>query len=192
MAFKSEGDPLNDDPFLNEILAWRNDVQFAEMPQHCSKEIYQKLLDVYSFYEGEEYKLKENKDIRAYNTRLTTRGICNWEKNIRRLIEADAVLGVGNDSGVPFIFPGMIHLEMEHLVRFGMSPAQALRAGTLVNARICRVDKDCGAIEQGKQADLVLLAGNPLEKIQYAGQVQAVFKKGRLVSKAEGFDFSAT
>ncbi len=77
-------------------------------------------------------------------------------------------------------FPGW-HLPLHAgiLVREGMDYQQALRAVTLAPAEILGVQDRVGSIEQGKDADLVLFRGDPLE---YASPIQAVVCDGRLVT----------
>ena len=81
----------------------------------------------------------------------------------------------------------MFQHEMYLLTQNGMTNAQVLKAATKVNAKICGLDSVCGIIDPGKSADLVLLAGNPLEEIGNVGKVQAVFKQGELLSKKDDF-----
>jgi imidazolonepropionase-like amidohydrolase len=143
--------------------------------------------EIYTYYKQGEYALPENIKRASFDPVLSSRLLVMAANNVARLIKEGAVIGVGNDSGVPFIFPGMVHLEMECLCRLGMTPALALRAATLVNAKICRIDDRCGTIEAGKWADLTLLAGDPLVDVTHVGKVRAVFKKGELVSADETF-----
>ena len=72
------------------------------------------------------------------------------------------------------------HWELRMFVQGGMTPLQALRAGTLDGARAIGMDKDIGSLEPGKLADLVILDANPLEKIENAEQVGFVMVNGRL------------
>jgi len=187
LAFKSTGDPFNDDPLINEVLRWREEVQLAELPRHCTPAIREKSKSLKHYYEAEEYALKKNRSVVSINPKEATRLLVVAAKNLKRLIAEGAILGAGNDSGVPFDFPGMLHLELEMLARQGMTNAQALRAATLVNAEICGLKDKCGSIAAGRWADLVLLKANPLEDIRNTAGVQAVFKHGRLVSKADDF-----
>lgn len=187
MSFKTTGDPYNEDPLLNELLQWRQDEVMPELPLHCSPEIMEMTHEVIKYFENEEYALPKNKKVLSYNPKVATRGVVEGAKNLTRLIKAGVSLGVGNDSGVPLIFPGMIHNEMELLCRFGMSPKQALRAATFTNAEILKIDDSAGAIEKGKRADIVLLADNPLDDVKNVRKVLAVFKDGALVSKKPEF-----
>ena len=143
--------------------------------------------EIIRYFENEEYALKKNRKVLSYNPKVATRGVVAGIKNLKRLIKEGVRLGVGNDSGVPLIFPGMIHHEMELLCRFGMSTKQALRAATLTNAEILKIDDRTGSISKGKRADIAFLAENPLEDIKNVRKVLAVFKEGVLVSKAPEF-----
>ena len=77
-------------------------------------------------------------------------------------------------------FP-MIHDELRLLVEnCGLSPAAALRSATSINARALGIDDSTGFIQEGKQADLVVLSANPLEDIGNTRSVRFVIKRGRL------------
>jgi len=188
LAYKSEGDPYNNDPYLNETLMWKQKFLIPDIPNHALPKIHRMCLDTISFYEKGLYKQPNAKaEHSSFNPVLFTRAIVIGARNAKRLIREGVVFGAGNDSGIPLSFPGMIHLEMRLLKHLGMTDSQALRAATLVNARICKLEKHCGSIEKGKRADLVLLSGNPLEDIRNVAKVAAVFKEGKLVSKAADF-----
>lgn len=187
MSFRSEGDPNNDDPMLAEALKWRDEVQLMEMPKHCTVDVCERNMDIYKYYETEQYALEKYKDTLSFDPKAATRGLLGALPNLKRMIQEGVVLGVGNDSGVPLLYPGMVHLEMEALNRLGMPPAQALRAATLVNAGICGIEDRCGSIDKGKRADLVLLGADPLVDVRNTAKVKAVFKEGMLVSRSEDF-----
>jgi imidazolonepropionase-like amidohydrolase len=72
---------------------------------------------------------------------------------------------------------------MEERVKAGLSPAQALEAATLVNARFLGAEGDIGSIDEGKVADLLLLDGDPLADIRNTRRIHAVIQGGRLVDR---------
>jgi imidazolonepropionase-like amidohydrolase len=70
------------------------------------------------------------------------------------------------------------------LAQGGMTPLEALRAGTIGAARYLGLDKDLGSLEAGKLADLVILDRNPLENIRNSDSVRSVMLNGRLYDAA--------
>ena len=72
------------------------------------------------------------------------------------------------------------HWELRMFVQGGMTPLEALRAGTLDAAHYVGLDKDIGSLEPGKLADLVVLDANPLEDIRNAEQIRFVVLNGRV------------
>jgi imidazolonepropionase-like amidohydrolase/Tol biopolymer transport system component len=77
-----------------------------------------------------------------------------------------------------------VHWELWMLEQGGMTPFQALRAATLGGAEYIGLDSELGSIEAGKLADLVVLAGNPLENIRSSETVLQVMVNGRLYDAA--------
>lgn len=72
------------------------------------------------------------------------------------------------------------HWELWSLAQGGMTPMQALRAGTLHGAQYLGLDKDLGSIEPGKLADLVVLEQDPRSDIRLTRQVAMVMVGGWL------------
>ncbi len=117
--------------------------------------------------------------------------------NAQKLIRAGNIVTVGTDSywaAAPefAIDPkpdnqshgiGTI-MAIEGLVELGMTPAQAISAGTRNGAIACRRLQDFGTIEAGKLADLVILDGDPLADIHNIRKVRAVMKEGKVFDPA--------
>jgi imidazolonepropionase-like amidohydrolase len=74
-------------------------------------------------------------------------------------------------------------MELEQLVAAGLTPAQAIHAGSGAAARILGADKDLGTIEVGKWADLVILDADPLADIRNSRRIWQVIHYGRLVDR---------
>ncbi len=65
----------------------------------------------------------------------------------------------------------------------GFAPMEAISMVTSEAARALRLDREIGTIEPGKRADLILVARDPLKKIQALREVAMVFRDGRLVAR---------
>ncbi len=101
------------------------------------------------------------------------------EKLVGAMHAAGVDILAGTDASNPFAVPGVaLHTELGNLVRAGLTPAEALRAATLVNARYLDADERIGSIEPGKEADLILLSANPLDDIANTQSIEAVFLNG--------------
>lgn len=87
-------------------------------------------------------------------------------------------LAFGSDSGV---YPhGLNGRQFSYMVRYGMPPAQAIRAATLDAARVMGKEADLGSIAVGRFADLVAVAGDPLRDVRVLEGVAHVMKGGRV------------
>jgi imidazolonepropionase-like amidohydrolase len=105
--------------------------------------------------------------------------------NVKALFDAGVPIALGTDAGMPGTPHGVSTLqEMELLVKAGLTPTQALVAGTATSARIMRLDADRGTIAVGKRADIVLIDGQPWQNIADVHKISHVFIDGRLVSGA--------
>ena len=76
------------------------------------------------------------------------------------------------------------HWELWMFVQGGMTPHEALRAGTLLSARYVGLDGDIGSLEIGKLADLAVIEGNPLQDIRATEKVRYTMLGGRLFDAA--------
>ncbi len=120
--------------------------------------------------------------------------------NARRTIAADedykdddnareaaklARLGVPVSIGAHGQEPGIAaHWELWSFVRGGMTPVEALRAGTIESARSLGYDRDVGSLEPGKLADLVVLDADPTKDIRNSDKISKVMIGGRLLDAA--------
>jgi len=101
------------------------------------------------------------------------------EKSFKKALAAGVTLPFGSGAG-PFPH-GTQKDQFAYLVKWGMSPAQALRSATSVAADLIGWSADVGSVEKGKFADLVAVAGDPLADITEMSRVVFVMKGGRVV-----------
>ena len=76
---------------------------------------------------------------------------------------------------------GNLAAELELMVRYGLSPLQALQAATLTNARLLGLEAELGQLAPGMRGDVVLLGRDPLADIAATRDVRAVFLDGEAV-----------
>lgn len=115
------------------------------------------------------------------NTKDThVRAFQQMEMFVRLARNAGAKIVVGSHSDVPHAKRGWAYQrELELLVDSGLTPMQAIVAGTLENARYFRISERLGSIEAGKLADLVLVEGDPSKNISDMRRVNRVMLNGR-------------
>lgn len=101
-------------------------------------------------------------------------------KQVARFVKMGGRVGTGSDlEPAPPIVPGLsIHQELDWYVQGGMTPLEALRTATIGSAEILGWQDRFGSIEVGKQADIVVLNGNPLLDIKQVGAIDTVVQAG--------------
>ena len=105
-------------------------------------------------------------------------------RNLERLAEAGIPIAMGTDTGPQGRFQGYFELmEIEEMVKAGMSAADALKSATTVAARCMGLDRDLGTISVGKWADFVVLDGNPLSDITNIRRINSVWIAGNRVPR---------
>ena len=89
-------------------------------------------------------------------------------------------LAVGTDS-----MHGLLPFEVQCLVDWGALPCEALMAATKWGSICCCVEDQVGTLEPGKLADLITVAGNPLQEIGDLTRTRMVMKGGK---RMDGLD----
>ncbi len=121
---------------------------------------------------------------RGFSDEIARRAIRIRRALIRELRDAGAGILLGSDAPQVFNVPGFsLHRELELMVAAGLTPFEALRAGTANVARFLGLQT--GVIETGREADLVVLDSNPLVDISSTRRVHGVMVRGNWYPAAE-------
>jgi imidazolonepropionase-like amidohydrolase len=109
-------------------------------------------------------------------------GYKKLEDLMRRFVKAGGLLRAGSDpnNGLPGLG---LHQEMVMFVEAGITPMQAIQAGTINSAKAFRKDKDYGTIEAGKVADIVIVDGDPMKDMWTVQNVTLVVQSGKIVDR---------
>jgi imidazolonepropionase-like amidohydrolase len=98
----------------------------------------------------------------------------------RKAVKAGVNIAFGTDSGV---YPhGMNGRQFAYMVRYGLTPMQAIQSATINSARLLGHEREIGSIAPGKAADLVAVGCDPLADIECLRQVRGVIKGGKSIS----------
>jgi imidazolonepropionase-like amidohydrolase len=109
------------------------------------------------------------------------------QRSFRQAHQRGLFIAMGTDAGTPFNHHGDNAQELERMVALGMSPMEAILASTSAAARLIGIEKQVGIIAPGKEADLLLVEGNPLRKIEVLRdkrRIVGVMQAGRFVAGA--------
>ncbi len=96
-----------------------------------------------------------------------------------KAVKRDLRLGYGTDAGV---YPhGQNARQFAYMVRYGMTPMQAIQSATIRAAELMRKTGDIGSIAPGRYADMVAVEDDPLTNIRALENVAHVIKGGQLI-----------
>jgi len=97
-------------------------------------------------------------------------------QNFEKAVKAGVKMAFGTDAGV---YPhGDNAKQFAYMVKYGMTPAQAIRAATSSAADLIGRAKDVGTVEPGKYADLIAVSADPLKDVRVLENVGFVMKGG--------------
>src|SRR5216684_921362 len=105
------------------------------------------------------------------------------EETFRRAMKAGVKIAFGTDVG-GFDWGIDPAVEFPYMVKYGMTPIQAIRAATSNAAELLGMQNDVGSIMAGKYADLVAVKGDPLADITLLQKVDFVMKGGEVYKSA--------
>jgi imidazolonepropionase-like amidohydrolase len=101
-------------------------------------------------------------------------------QGFRKAVKAGVNISFGTDSGV---YPhGDNARQFAYMVKYGMTPLQAIRSATIGSATLLGKEKELGSITVGKFADLVAVECDPLQNVECLRKVRGVVKAGYPVS----------
>jgi imidazolonepropionase-like amidohydrolase len=95
------------------------------------------------------------------------------------------LIAMGTDAGTPFNYHGENAQELERMVAFGMSPMEAILTSTSSAARLIGLEEKIGTLQRGKEADLIVIEGNPARKIELLrdrSRIVGVMKGGKFMA----------
>jgi len=106
----------------------------------------------------------------------------NSKKVLKKLRDEGVNIALGTDSGAPGVVIGKaVHKELELMVEAGLSPMEAILAGTKNAAENLGKGSHLGTIEAGKLADIIAVSKDPLEEISNTRGISLVIGDGKIL-----------
>ena len=152
-----------------------------------------------AYFKRPEYKVIRPETIEKWlGTRMVNwQGQQEWRRNtlqpfckemIQSLHAAGVPILTGTDTGVEGSLPSHIHRDLELLVEAGLSPYEALEAGTKnagLSVRRMGIIDNFGTIKVGNRADFILIENNPLENVSHTRERIGVMVRGKWYSQQQ-------
>jgi imidazolonepropionase-like amidohydrolase len=209
LGFAKEALRAGADGFVHGIISDPVDAEFIELMRKnrayytATMAVYEACADIASWSRTlQAFDDSGRIPSEAYEAMRAPDAVARWEKywtntaytkerlpvlrgNLKRLSEAGVPIAAGTDTGVPGVVLGVAsQIELLLHVDAGLSAAAALRAATTTAAQMIGAG-DLGAIEPGRQADLVVLDADPLADIRNVRRISRVMKAGIWVLPGE-------
>ena len=102
-----------------------------------------------------------------------------------RMRDAGVIMAAGSDSAWSYYPMGDYQTDIEAHAMAGMSNMEAIVSATRDAARSCCVDSLVGTLEPGKQADVLVVDGNPLDDLSALRQIADVFLEGSRIDRQD-------
>ncbi|MBH2077510.1 MAG: amidohydrolase family protein [Pseudomonadales bacterium] len=100
-------------------------------------------------------------------------------EGFRKAVKAGVKIAYGTDAG---IYPhGKNARQFAYMVKYGMTPMQAIQSATLVAADLLNWQQDVGAVSAGRFADMIAVDGDPIADISILEKTPVVMKGGAIV-----------
>lgn len=105
------------------------------------------------------------------------------DQNVSAIAGNYAQVALGTDM---WALPGIgAHLELESMVKAGLTPMQAITSATFLPAKFLRILPKTGTVEPGKDADLLVLDADPLADIRNTRRIHMVIRRGTMHNPAD-------
>lgn len=176
-------------PMATTMMIGDNYSRLHEHPEYLDQPLYEATMDPAErtrlkklVADGHETALQASKPLYQRSWRM-------WMKtqtpilqdNLRRIDEAGGVIATGTDGSNG----AGEQRELELLAEAGVPPLHIIRAATYNGARFIGKQETMGSIEEGKNADLVLLAADPTADINNAKSILMVMKDGQVIDESK-------
>ena len=120
-------------------------------------------------------------EIEKYNGKIVFEGIIACAK---AAIENDIPVVLGNDVGCPWITQYDFWRELYYFHKYvGVTNAFALYSATSLGAEMAGIGSETGTIEEGKFADMIVTAKNPLDDLRALRRIETVIARGKVYDK---------
>ena len=124
-------------------------------------------------------------DVEKSDAHRAAAGFDEMKRNVKKLFDAGVLLAAGTDAPYPGVFQGeAVHHELELLVATGLTPLQAIRLATFNAARLMHAEEQWGSLQAGRIANVLIVAGNPAERISDTRKVETVIFNGKMLDRA--------
>ncbi len=166
-------------PMVTTLTIGENYSRLAEHPEYLDEPLYQATLT------ADEIEILKTEKRKEYQERKWT-----WwmkimttiaQENLYKINEAGGILVAGTDQTTG----PALHRELELMADAGIPASDIIRIATLNGAVFLGKERELGSIEEGKIADLVLLAADPTKDISNAKKIVQVIKGGQLIDRSK-------
>jgi len=159
-------------------MIYLNDLE--EVHQHADlTRVPKRMLDYWEGY-------RRGSNLQPANRESRRKEVRKYQELTGALHRAGVTILAGTDAPEPYVPPGFsLHQELEMLVDSGLTPADALAAATINNARALGQQEQLGTIEPGKLADLVVLEADPTQEIRHSRRIRHVVRGGQVCELGE-------
>jgi imidazolonepropionase-like amidohydrolase len=99
----------------------------------------------------------------------------------QKAVNKGVMVAFGTDGGAPITPHEELGVECRGMIEGGMTPMQVIVSLTKNAANLLQLGEKVGTLEVGKQADIVIIEGNPLEDVGHLANVRGVLKEGKAI-----------